>query len=327
MDLFDQANIINDISFHLEQFKKSDNNYNFRCPYCGDSKRSKLKARGGLFVGKDRNYVYHCFNCGVTKSFYSFLEDHFPEHKKKYLFEKYRNSNKRHSNETSKEIKKKKFYHVNLPRVSDLDNNHLSKQYLRNRKLRCFDKFYYAESFRDFVNSICEYEKIAGNYDCPRIIIPFLDRYNKLFGFQGRRIDNISSSKYITIILDESKTRVYGMDSIDLKKDIFIVEGPFDSLFLDNSLAMCGSDFNIDEIGFIKNPIFVYDNEPYNLQICKRMKTVIDRGYRIVIWPNRIKQKDINDMVLDGINVNVLLNMNIFQGLKAKHIFSNWRKV
>lgn len=326
MDFFDQSSIISDISFYLDQFKKTNNNYNFRCPYCGDSKKSKLKSRGGLFVGSSNNYVYHCFNCGITKSFNNFLEDHFPNHKTEYLIEKYKNSNKRYSKTFSKDIKKK-FYHINLPKVSDLDDTHLAKKYLRNRKLKCFDRFYYAECFRDFVNSICEYEKIVGNYDCPRIVIPFLDRYNILFGFQGRRIDGINSSKYITIILDESKTRVYGMDLIDFTKDIYIVEGPLDSLFLNNSLAMCGSDFNINEVNFIKNPIFVYDNEPYNLQICKRMKKVIEEGYRIVIFPSHIKQKDINDMVLDGINVNNLLKENVFQGLMAKHIFSNWRKV
>lgn len=326
MDIYDQIDIIHEISFHLPRFKQTNKNYNFRCPYCGDSKKSAIKARGGLFIYKN-NYIYHCFNCSISRSFDNFLKDHYPEYRKKYLISKYKKTGskdrKKRLNIISNE---KKTYFLDLPKISDLPNGHLAKAYLNNRKINCFDKFYYTENFKNFVNSICEYDKIACDYTCPRIVIPFLDKSSNLFGFQGRRIDNVPHSKYITIMLHSTQPKLYGIDSLTNKGDVYIVEGPFDSLFLENSVAMCGSDFNIDDVSFIESPIFVFDNEPYNLQICNKMKNVIDNGHKIVIWPKHIKQKDINDMVIDNIEVNTLVKENTLQGLMARHIFSNWRQ-
>ena len=132
--------------------------------------------------------------------------------------------------------------------------------------------------------------------------------------------------RYITIILDESKPKLYGLDSVNYDKPIFIVEGPFDSLFLDNSIAMAGSDVNIRSLGW-SNYIWVYDNEPRNRQIIDRISAAIDRGDKVVIFPDHIVEKDINDMVLAGHNVNSLVQSNTYSGLEAKLKLTKWKKV
>ena len=52
------------ISHKLDRFKKkSQNLYNFRCPYCGDSQKKKTKARGFVYRVKN-DMFYKCHNCG-----------------------------------------------------------------------------------------------------------------------------------------------------------------------------------------------------------------------------------------------------------------------
>ena len=127
-------------------------------------------------------------------------------------------------------------------------------------------------------------------------------------------------------MLDEDKPKIYGLDKIDETKPIYIVEGPFDSLFLDNSVAMCGSDLDPRTFGW-SDYIWVYDNEPRNREIVKRISTTVDRGDKVVIWPKQIQQKDINDMHLAGHNVQSLVESNTYHGLQAKIKLSEWKKV
>jgi len=127
-------------------------------------------------------------------------------------------------------------------------------------------------------------------------------------------------------MLDENKPKIYGLDRININKPIYIVEGPFDSTLLDNSLAMAGSDVDSRTFGW-SNYIWVYDNEPRNREIVNRISRSIDRGERVVIFPQEIKQKDLNDMKLAGHDVQSLVESNTYQGLKAKVKLTEWKKV
>jgi hypothetical protein len=193
---------------------------------------------------------------------------------------------------------------------------------LENRKLNP-DKFYYAEKFKYWTNTL---KKTFDNidYDEPRIIIPLFYE-KKLIGFQGRALGN-SKIKYITIMLDEDAPKIYGLDTIDEKKPIYVVEGPFDSTFVSNCVALCGSD---GDVGCLKGSdiIFVYDNEPRNKEIVDRIDRIIERGYKSVIWPSNIKEKDINDMVLAGLDVQSVIELNTYSGLQAKIKFTTWKKI
>ena len=132
--------------------------------------------------------------------------------------------------------------------------------------------------------------------------------------------------KYITIMLDEDAPKIYGLDEINRDETIYVVEGPFDSTFIKNSVAMCGSDIDIGSFGW-SDIVYVYDNEPRNREICNRISKTIDRGEKVVIWPNNVSEKDLNDMILAGRDVQNMVECNTHKGLEAKLKFTNWKKI
>jgi hypothetical protein len=196
------------------------------------------------------------------------------------------------------------------------------RAYLEKRKIDP-KQFYFAEKFKEFVNSYKQ--TFADNVlEEPRIVIP-LYRNKNLIGFQGRSLRK-NSIKYITIMLDEDEPKIYGLDNIRKDASVYVTEGPFDSTFIRNSIAMCGADADVSRWGII-DPVYVYDNEPRNREIVNRIDKCISRGQRVVIWPSNIKEKDINDMVLAGHDVQSLVESNTYSGLEAKLKFTEWKKV
>jgi predicted RNA-binding Zn-ribbon protein involved in translation (DUF1610 family) len=322
MDFID-AKYINFISSRLDKFKKVKSDlYNFRCPICGDSQKNKSKARGYLYQVKN-NTNYKCHNCGINASFNNFLKQFDLNLHKQYTFEKFKegHSGKNFTVETPKfnfEVPKFKSK-LNLPKASE---NIEAKQYLESRNLNPY-KFYYSEKFKSWVNSI-KHTFDDLKYDEPRIVIPLFYK-KELIGFQGRALGS-SKIKYITIMLDENAPKIYGLDEIEKNKTIYITEGPFDSTFIPNSIALCGSDGDVDKWG-ICDPVWVYDNEPRNREILSRISRVIEMGQKVVIWPSTIKEKDINDMVLSGLNVQDVIKSNTYSGLEAKLKFTTWKKI
>ena len=184
-------------------------------------------------------------------------------------------------------------------------------------------KFYYAENFQEFVNTIKPGSFENTRYGEQRIVIPLV-RDEKLIGLQGRALSK-NPVKYLTIMLDEDELKVYGLDSIDKEKPVYVTEVPFDSTFLRNAIAMCGSDVDLSTLDY--QFIYVYDNEPRNKQIVDRISNQIDSGNSIVIWPSNIRDKDINDMILSGHDVKNVVESNTYQGLEAKLKFTVWKKV
>ena len=127
-------------------------------------------------------------------------------------------------------------------------------------------------------------------------------------------------------MLDEDAPKIYGLDNVDKGTTIYITEGPFDSTFLCNAVAMCGADLVQRDWG-VNDCCWVFDNEPRNKEITRRINSVIDRGEKVVIWPSNIREKDINDMVLAGHKVQNLVQSNTYSGLQAKLKFNTWKKI
>lgn len=323
MDLID-SKYIGLVSVRLEKFKRVKADlYNCRCPICGDSQKNKTKTRGYLYQIKN-NTNYKCHNCGVSLSFNNFLKQIDPMLHKQYSMEKFKEgfTGKNFVVEEPKfEFSKPKFTKkLDLPKAAEVP---VAKEYLEKRKLNP-EKFYYAENFKKWVNQQKHtFENI--NKDESRIIIPMYDVDNNLIGFQGRSIES-SYNKYITIMLVDDAPKVYGLEKIDSQKPVYIVEGPFDSTFIKNAVAMCGSDINIRSFGW-GDYIWVFDNEPRNREIINRISKTIDRGDKVVIWPTSIKQKDINDLVIAGYDPENMLESNTYSGLEAKVKFNEWKKV
>ena len=322
------------VSSRLEKFKQVKTGlYNFRCIYCGDSQKNKNKTRGYIY-GYKNDHNYKCHNCGVSKSFTNFLKDIDSSLYDQYVMERYKNGSTGKGSNTPEpkftfekpKFKKKAF---DLPSIAELNKEHSARIYLENRKIpqNFLSQLFYCEKFKQWTNEQKETFE-STKYDEPRIIIPLINK-GEIFGFQGRSLSKEPKVKYITIILDEDQPKIYGLDRIDWNKTVYVVEGPFDSMFIDNSIAMVGAD--IDKMFFVTNFetnfVMVYDNEKRNKEMVARLEKSIEMKFPVVIWPKDLKEKDINDIVLSGQDVESMLKLNTYQGLEAKLKFTNWKKV
>jgi len=323
MDLVD-SKYVGLISSRLQKFKRVKSDlYNFRCPICGDSQKQKNKARGYIYVVKN-NTNYKCHNCGASMSLNNFLKTLDTTLHKQYTLEKFKegHTGRNFVVDTPKlEFKKPTFKKsLGLPKAS---TNPVAKEYLEKRKLNP-EKFYFTDKFKQWTNT--QKQTFDSTYrDEPRIIIPMYDGDNNLIGFQGRSLTP-NSVKYITVMLRDDSPKLYGLEKVDEEKSIYIVEGPFDSTFVENAVAMCGSDVDVGALGW-RDYIWVLDNEPRNREIVNRIAKLIDRGEKVVIWANSLLEKDINDMVLSGHDVQTMLKSNTYSGLEAKIKFNNWKKI
>ena len=323
MDLVD-SKYIGLISSRLQKFKRvKPDLYNFRCPICGDSQKHKNKARGYIYVVKN-NTNFKCHNCGASLSLNNFIKKIDGTLHKQYTLEKFKEGHTGRGfvvEEPEFKFKKPVFRKkLDLPKASE---NADAREYLEKRKLNP-DKFYFANNFKRWVNSKKKTFDTIGRDEC-RIIIPMYDRDKNLIGFQGRSLVP-NSVKYITVMLEDEAPKIYGLDSIDEKLPVYVVEGPFDSTFVNNSVALCGSD---GDLGYLEgsDTILVYDNEPRNREIVGRIERCIERNQKVVIWPSNIIEKDINDMVLAGHDVMSMLKLNTYSGLEAKLKFNTWKKI
>ena len=323
MDLVD-SKYIGLVSSRLQKFKRVKSDlYNFRCPICGDSTRNKNKARGYLYLVKN-NTNFKCHNCGASLSFNNFLKELDPTLHKQYTLEKFKegHTGRGFVVEAPKlEFKKPVFKKaLDLPKASEVP---AAKVYLEKRKLNP-EKFYFADKFKEWTNTQKVTFDTIGR-DESRIIIPMYDKDNNLIGFQGRSLVP-NSVKYITVMLDEEAPKIYGLNEVNEQLPIYVVEGPFDSTFVNNSVALCGSD---GDVRCLKGSsiVFVYDNEPRNREIVNRIGKCISRGESVVIWPSGIVEKDINDMILAGHDVQSVIKLNTYSGLEAKVKFNNWKKI
>jgi DNA-directed RNA polymerase subunit RPC12/RpoP len=317
---------INIISPRLQKFsKKKDYLYNFRCPYCGDSVKNKNRARGFFFLKKS-NMVYKCHNCGVGRSLANFLKDMDVNVHDQYVMERFKSG----TTGKSSNVKEPEFNFqkpvfqksdVDLESIADLNITHPARTYLQSRQIpeKYFSKIYYAEDFASWA-------KIESKVKEPRIVLPLKTLDGKLFGYQGRSLDKNTKLRYITVLLDDDHPKLFGLDRINTQDTIYVTEGPFDSLFLSNSMAMCGADVTLDTDVY-PDRVFVFDNEPRNKQIVNRYEKAISTGEKVVIWPKEVKEKDINDMVLSGLDVQNVVQSNVYSGLEAKVKLIDWKKV
>ena len=321
---------INLASASLQKYKKVKNGlWTFRCPYCGDSKKNKNKTRGYIFSVKG-DHVFKCHNCGITRSFSNFLKDHVPHVYDEYVMERYKEGTIGKNvpkPDLTQFISKPKFEKktINLEPLSCLNNFHVAKKYILDRGIpeNKLDRLFYCPNFKEWTNTQKHTFSDTTN-DEERIIIPLNDTDGNLIGFQGRSLSPNAKMRYITVMLNEDAPKLYGLDHINKNETIYIVEGPLDSFFLENAVAMCGSDVDIRSFGW-SDYIWVYDNEPRSRQITDKLSQSINRGDKVVIWPSSIKDKDLNDMVTSGINVKDVIQSNVYQGLKAKLQLSSWK--
>jgi transcription elongation factor Elf1 len=323
---------LNIISPYLQQFKKKgDDLWNFRCPYCGDSHKSRTKARGFVFRKKN-DLFFKCHNCGTGASLGNLIKTLDSKTYKDYIMERYKKGVETRSSPQPEfhfnaPVFRKKGILKGLKSIQDLPDDHPARQIVERRKLpvESLSDLYLCESFFKFTNSIIKGKFPFLDGDHPRLIIPFRGEDGEVFAYQGRAFGN-EQPKYITIKIDADRDKIFGLDKVNKSKPILVVEGPLDSLFLDNCIAVAGADFSNME----GDLTVIYDNEPRNKEINKQIEKTIDQGKSVCLWPDTMEYKDINDMVIGGYTkeeIQEIITNNTFSGVAAKLRFAEWRRV
>ena len=337
MSYIDQK-YINLCTSRVEKFKKvRDNLWNFRCPICGDSKKHKNKARGFVYR-KKASFFYKCHNCGVGLTFNNFLKHIDRGLYTEYRVEKYKEGETQGNTpipdkspfkfEAPKFDKSMNKHLDNLSKFSDLEEGHPALSYVQNRKIpkEHWDKLYLVDKFYEWSNSIFPEKFKSINIDYPRLVIPFFDKSGEIFAYQGRAFGK-EEPRYITLKIVSEKEKIYGLERINYDSHVYVVEGPLDSLFIDNCIAVAGADLNLLELSPNSTTV-IYDNEPRNKHTVERMFKSVDKNYHVVVWPQDLKQKDINDMYLSGIeDVKSFIDEHSYQGLEAYLKINQWKKI
>ena len=349
MSTYIDIKYLNLLSTRLPKFKrKSEYLFNFRCPHCGDSQKSQTKARGFVYQKKN-DMFFKCHNCGVGQTLGNLIKFVDPSMHKEYIFERFKEGKvvaKKEEPEfdftpsrllKSKEKPFAEFTRYDralrqLRRFDELVQTHPAKKFVFDRQIpkEHFDKFFLATKFYEFCNEIQPGKFPDLKHDHPRVVIPFYDRAGKFFAFQGRAFGK-EQPKYITIKFDETKQKIYGLDRIDLNKPVMITEGPIDSLFLDNAIAMAGADADGGITIQHQQCTMIFDNEPRNEHIVNRMISAVDKNFNVCIWPESVREgKDINDLIISGKSagqVQSLIHNNTHSGLTALQNINNWKRI
>jgi len=325
------------VSSKLERFKRVKANlYNFRCPICGDSKKNKFKARGYVYDVKN-SLAYKCHNCGFSGGLGKLIEQVDPHLYNQYKLERYKEKDNRQSNTATKFVYKPDFSEYqkdpldNVKRIKDLPFFSNPVQYIVKRQIpmEIARELCYVDNIQKLEDLFPEYKnRLIGKEE--RILIPCYTRDKKLIGLTCRGINN-DRLRYVTIKAIKDHPLVFGLDKVDISKTIYVLEGPIDSMFVDNSISVGGSDFKrIANFAAKDMFVMVYDNQPRNKELISIMERSIEEGYKVVIWPNNIKEKDINEMILAGKSkdeVFKIINSNACSNLTAKLKFKEWRKI
>jgi len=333
-----EAKYISLLSNTLTLFKnKGNNTYNFRCPICGDSKKDKLKTRGYI-IHKEGTHFFKCHNCSASMHFDSFLKEVNPLLYGEFKLESISGNQpeedkQRFKTDITKFGKRRndKFAPLmELKKVSQLRYDHKAKVYVDKRKIenKFHHKLYYAPKFKEWINKHVPDKFANTTHDEGRLVIPFFDENGYVFAVQGRSLKPDSKIRYITVKFKDHD-KIFGLERLNINRTFYICEGPIDSLFIPNCVAMAGSDTS-SKYSTNSNAVFIYDNEPRSPEIVKKIERCISEDKKVVIWPDYIEEKDMNDMILAGIDSNDLkfiIKSQTFSGLKAKLEFTKWKKI
>lgn len=331
------------MSGRLKNYKRKSNNViNFSCPICGDSATDRRKARGFIYEKKGKS-LYHCHNCSVTMGVPNFIKSVDQVLYNEFQMEKLKSSKSPEQEEFDAFVDKmrkpvflKEGPLKGLKKVSQLSPDHRVKKLVDARKIPnpYHAKLFSCPNFRKFTNELVpgKFDEKALQYDETRLLIPFFDRDKRLHAYQGRALGD-SRVKYITIVLDETVPKVYGLDAADFNRTTYVMEGPIDSMFIPNSIATAGGDL-VSALGSLtasrSSLVIVYDNEPRSRETIKKLDKAIMQGYSVCIWPENLEHKDVNDMVLAGLSpefIAHIIRTNTYKDLAAKLALTKWSKV
>lgn len=273
--------------------------FNFRCNICKDSKKNKFKKRGYLIlrhndkVGHD-TWQFYCHNCGASMYAEKWLKQYFPQNYKDYIKEilcqeKYDSTSveetlKKQQEKTELKLRKKEIEDVKY--FQKIENFGDAEQFCKDRLIpENIWKMWFVG--------------VGGKYK-DRIIIPFYDDKGNIYWWQGRTLTN-QIPKYLNRVANRNNA-IYNYYNIDKKRPVIVTEGPIDSVFLENSIAVLGTKIpekvkeKLDKL----NCYYLFDNDEEGRKIS--LKYLLNNKY-VFIWQKFIKDikvdvKDINELVI-----------------------------
>lgn len=340
-----QKKYIDLISDRLERFKWEGAYQDIarcRCPLCGDSKKSKYKTRGYFYTTSNGNYAYKCHNCGARVSLLEFLnimdnsiaQNYRREtflYKKNYGWDTEKISDSNGSLLNTDLFKQTVSFNDSVPDAIKALDSDIALDYLQRRKIpeKYWKDLYYTDHFQRWVNtniSSGKFQKLVESDK--RLIIPFRTHKKKIYAYQGRTLED-SYLRYITIN-EYKKPLVYGLDRCNTKEKVYIFEGPIDSMYVENSLACAGA--NLKRLAGLSNAVFVFDNQPRNVEIVKIIEELLKSNPNIsmCLFPDNIEEKDIGELVESGyslVDVKNFIDENTYTGMKARLKFIQWKKI
>jgi transcription elongation factor Elf1 len=358
MSVYVDRKFLGFVSSKLEQFKQKQTDlYNFRCPYCGDSRKNKLKARGYVYR-KSNDYFFICHNCGKSTTFAKFLEHVDGTSYKQYVLERYSSGETGYGTNVKKpdfeQLKGNAYARfqstLNEPTgdstpvesvgrtsrafahysIENLPAEHYARDYIQKRKIpeNFWNEILFVSKFKDFLDE--EFPN-HGKDEVPnddRVVLLYTNEKGEITNVAGRALSE-SKIRYVTVKVSDEK-KVFGLHRLRKQERIYVVEGQFDSFFIPNCVA--SGDSNLGGVAAIFPELdvtLVYDNEPRNRDIVKQIEKSIDNGYNVCLFPENVKGKDINDMIQYGLTsteIKDIIDKNTFSGLKAKLNFTHWKR-
>lgn len=339
------------VSYKLDRFviKRDGNSFlaNFRCPFCGDSSKDKTKARGYMYCGDDGGLSYKCWNCGDSRYLNTFLKELEPSLYKEYGFEKFKESKGHSLPKPTVDIQKEiKLINAETPNVvdnagilsgtyliKDLPESHVARTYMESRLIPPSKRkyFYYTDDFYKWARQNTRmFDDAKYSRKHARVIIPWYDEDGNIFAYQGRALDD-TKPKYMTVILDTSRPKLFGLNDLNRQKKVYVFEGPIDSLFIKNSVAVGSSALTTCKINSPEGIVYCFDNEPRNVDIVKLIEAAVKSGVNVFIPPEPYIWKDINDAVRFGgimpTKIKQMIDENTYSGMMALLKFNNWKRI
>lgn len=309
---------------------------NCRCQVCGDSAKDEFKARFWVYEHKGVLMV-KCFNCDLSMSFVRYLKENDQTLYREFLIERRKAEGGIFKADKpiikEEKIETKGIELINCDRLDKLPINHPIVKYVKRRAIpeAAFSRLYFTTKWPALCNSVK-----PGTYkyelDEPRLVIPIFTKEGIIESFQGRALDLNAPQKYITIKSHDDATKIYGLDTVKPGRPICVFEGPIDSLFIPNSLAITGGAIELSAMPFKDDRIWVLDNEPRHKDTISRMEKLIEQGETICMWDQAPwKSKDINDMITKegAISEQIydyIIN-NAFSGLRAKQRMLRYKRI
>jgi transcription elongation factor Elf1 len=312
--------IIPQLATRVRNYRKVAHLYRFSCPLCGDSKSDKTKARGYIYRGRS-GYVFHCHNCNAHSSLRNFFKAHFPDLYKEALLETFQ-PKRALFEDISKQAETSPTINLLLLPITKDINAEPGRDYLRKRQIpeSQWDRLFYVEDLRSLSCLDKKYIEVLRG-QTRHVLLPMYDRLGRLFAISARNIEPQAKLRYLMMKIREDHETIFGLDKHDMNQRTYVLEGPFDSLFFPNALAVNTSDLTRASPFIDKSrSVLIFDNQYRNRNVVEMMLKAQSQGYSVFVWPASIRSKDMNEVVInkEALDVAGMVEENTYSGTRLR---------